>query len=40
MSGIEPGWSAPAELRDRHSHHTPDADRLSRYLASVKETQP
>ncbi len=37
MTGIEPGWSAPSELRDRHSYHAPEADMLSKFLASVKK---
>ena len=37
MTGIEPGWSAPPELRDRHSYHAPEAGTLARYLASVRK---
>jgi cytochrome c-type protein NapC len=37
MTGIEPGWSAPSELSDRHSYHAPEADMLSKFLASVKK---
>lgn len=35
MSGIEPGWSAPPEIRGGHSFLDPDRRALRDYLASV-----
>jgi cytochrome c-type protein NapC len=39
MTGIEPGWRAPPELRDRQSFHTPSGQALRSYLASAAERQ-
>ena len=36
MTGIEPGWTAPAEMRDRQSFHNPEGDALRRYLTSLE----
>ena len=36
MTGIEPGWRAPVELRERQSRHENLRDGLARYLATAK----
>jgi len=35
MTGIEPGWTAPAELRDRQSSLEQQRQSLQRFLAST-----
>jgi cytochrome c-type protein NapC len=36
MTGVEPGWREPPELRQRQSHHHDDPRaELARYLAST-----
>ena len=35
MTGIEPGWRAPPELRDRQTFHDDPGGELRRYLAST-----
>ena len=35
MTGIEPGWRAPPEMRDRQSFRNNPRDELARYLAST-----
>jgi cytochrome c-type protein NapC len=34
MTGIEPGWRAPTEMRDRQSSLEQDKDRLMTFLRS------
>jgi cytochrome c-type protein NapC len=38
MTGIEPGWQAPPELRERQSFHDDPGGELRRYLA-LTETE-
>jgi cytochrome c-type protein NapC len=35
MTGIEPGWQAPPELRERQSFHDDPSRELRRYLTST-----
>ena len=40
MTGIEPGWRAPPELRDRQTFHDDPRGELRRYLASTGAESP